>query len=131
MGFAKPNEFINYDYLDKLVEKKALEKAEAEKAKNVFPSSQIKCRTCPHVCQACYDILERERKNQFLYKNSISGHHPKHSLCWCCKHSVDGGCEWSALNRPVPGWVAEKDICDATTRLTSYNVKDCPKFERG
>lgn len=131
MGFARPNPFINYNYLDKLVEKKAKEEEEARKARNTFPSSQIKCRTCPYVCKECYDILEHERRNQFMYKNSISGHHPSHSLCWCCVHSVDNGCEWAAHNKPVDGWEAVIDVCDATTRLTSYNVKSCPKFKRG
>ena len=131
-GFAKKNPFIDYSYLDEIVERKRKEEEERNRLENAkFPSSQMKCRTCEYQCQACIDILNRERANQRFYKNSISGHHPNHSLCWCCKHSVDNGCEWSAVGKPVPGWEAVEDICDATTRLSSYNVKRCPKFVRG
>lgn len=130
-GFATVNEFINYDYLEKIIERKREEEKEAKKPKNIFPSSQSKCRTCPYVCDKCVEILEGERKNSFIFRSGVSGRHPSHSLCWCCKHSIDNGCEWSALKKPVPGWEAHYDICDTTTKVWSYNVKTCPKFERG
>lgn len=130
-GFAKVNEFINFEYISELAERKREEEKEAKKPKHIFPSSQPKCRTCQYACEKCIDILKQEQRNQALLRSGVSGRHYTHSLCWCCKHSIDNGCEWSAFNKPVPGWVAQYNVCDATTKSWSYNVRTCPKFERG
>ena len=63
------------------------------------------------------------------------------TLCWQCKHAVPKiyknryvkGCEWSIKRLPVIGWDAETKILrvTATDDCISYNVKSCPKFEKG
>lgn len=117
-GFARINEFINYDTF---VEEKEREKANVRPISFAFGGSQLKCQTCPHQCQTCIDISKQEKANK-----AISGHHVNHTLCWCCEKSVKGGCEWSDRKREVPGWVAERD-----EQMNSYKVIDCPKFKRG
>ena len=89
----------------------------------IFPSSQIKCRTCNHQCDKCIDILNEEKREK-----AYSGHYKEHTLCWCCELSVKGGCEWADYKLPVPGWVARR-----TNKVLykSYKVIDCPKFKRG
>lgn len=55
------------------------------------------------------------------------------TLCWACGNAC-GGCEWSALGKPVKGWTAKKTLirnmdCAAHVRYEhSYKVIACPKF---
>ena len=67
------------------------------------------------------------------------------TLCWQCKHAVPKydkkgrciqGCDWSVYRCKVPGWVADEEILSIGTRgkpkeVVSFNVRECPKFERG
>ena len=68
------------------------------------------------------------------------------TLCWRCKHAVPAtdkrtgrqtaGCEWSLYRCKVPGWVAKEDIVTmgssrSPKAVTSFEVQECPKFERG
>lgn len=55
------------------------------------------------------------------------------TLCWRCKKSYLGGCDWADDFRPVEGWNAtRKDIHSSDHKtFESYVVHDCPKFERG
>lgn len=117
-GFARINEFINYDIF---VEEKERIRENAKPKTFGFGGSQLKCQTCAHLCQTCIDISKQERENK-----AVSGHHASHTLCWCCEKSVKGGCEWADVKRPVPGWVAERD-----EEANSFKVIDCPKFKRG
>ena len=49
------------------------------------------------------------------------------TLCWDCDNCY-GQCSWSAIFKPVNGWIAEKTIVD---NQTSYNVIYCPEFTQG
>lgn len=50
------------------------------------------------------------------------------TLCWDCKLAV-GKCEWSLLEKPVPGWDATLTVVnDVEGKFSSYQVHDCPKF---
>ena len=61
--------------------------------------------------------------------------------CWGCKHSVPAtdrrgrqtaGCEWSLYKCPVPGWSARQSVTIYKGKRTeSYEVYECPRFERG
>lgn len=63
------------------------------------------------------------------------------TLCWHCKHAVPKydkkgrciqGCNWSLYKRPVIGWNASKEyITFKGKRTPSYDVRECPQFERG
>ena len=118
-GFASINPFINYD---RYVEEKERQKEQErqEKPKPIFPGSQLKCRTCPELCQECIDILNQEKKEK-----ALSGHSIKDSLCWCCeKATVDEECLFMKKRIPVPGWTANK-------HGDTYHVISCPNFKRG
>ena len=63
------------------------------------------------------------------------------TLCWQCKHAVPKydkkgrciqGCDWSVHKRPVFGWKATQEIMVFKGKRTeSYDVRECPEFERG
>lgn len=119
---AKVNPVFNYDFIvDNREKEKELEKKKFDDRPLIFSGSNLRCKHCPHKCQECLDIYKDERKNK-----AVSGHHPSHSLCWCCEKATKGGCQWADLKKPVPGWVAEKDEA-----MDSYKVIDCPLFKRG
>lgn len=95
----------------------------------VTPATTHRCRTCPKHCKECDDILKAEIElSKKVHSNCVSPHHDSHSLCWCCKKSVTGGCNWIDKKQPVDHWDAT-----ATDRgmFHSYHVNDCPEFERG
>lgn len=125
-GFAVPNPYINRDIFVDVIEAQKKEREEAEKARRPkFPASQQKCYTCSHYCDTCKDILTQERANQ-----AVSGHSARDTLCFCCIHSIDNGCQWMACKREVPGWVAKKKTYE-DRGATTYHVIDCPNFKRG
>ena len=62
------------------------------------------------------------------------------TICWGCANAVPHfdekrrrytrGCEWSIYGQKVPGWEAIES--PHTSYLgPSFNVRKCPKFERG
>lgn len=68
------------------------------------------------------------------------------TLCWKCRHAVPKrsrrtgryiqGCDWSIYRCRVPGWKAKEDIIimgssRSPKTVTSFEVQECPKFERG
>lgn len=95
-----------------------------------------KCADCPKYSDAC-DRVNAQR-------NCTQNYHGVNETlcwCWCCANAVprvdretghEYGCEWSLYFQPVPGWTAEKRVIPMEGKsLLSYNVCDCPKFERG
>ena len=84
-------------------------------------------------------------KGQFRCEACRARYHPEKtqsmSLCWKCKHAVPKlqngryvkGCEWSIMRLPVLGWEAKARILKVAHGMDrfSYDVKSCPKFERG
>lgn len=95
----------------------------------VTPATTQRCRTCPKHCKECDDILAAEKAlSKETHNNCVSPHHSSHTLCWCCKKSVTGGCNWIDKKQPVDHWEATP-----TDRgmFHSYHVLDCPEFERG
>lgn len=95
----------------------------------ITTATMVRCRTCPKHCKECDDIREQEKKlSKETHINSVSPHHESHTLCWCCKKGVEGGCSWIDHKEPVPHWDATQ-----TDRglFPSYHVNDCPEFERG
>lgn len=54
----------------------------------------------------------------------------KFQPCWTCSRAC-GGCEWSALFQPVPGWVAiPVSIPENGEESESYKIIYCPKYEQ-
>ena len=95
----------------------------------VTPATTHRCKSCPKHCKACDDIMKEERAlSKKTRSNCVSPHHDSHTLCWCCKKSVTGGCNWIDHKQPVDHWVATP-----TDRgmFHSYHVTDCPEFDRG
>lgn len=99
------------------------------------------------LCERCGRKLEEQRlkargKRAFICGDCLAKRTEKpKTLCWDCVHSVPKringqyvrGCEWSIKRLPVIGWEAETKILRvaATDDCISYNVKSCPKFEKG
>ena len=48
-------------------------------------------------------------------------------LCWHCAKAT-GGCSWSKNFTPVPGWDAKKVV---KGYVDTYDIRDCPLFEKG
>lgn len=95
-----------------------------------LPISGAKCLTCPKHSEECDRIREEEiriHKEQHI-RDNVSPHVATHTLCWCCRKSIVGGCAWIDKKQTVPHWDAV-----GTNRglYTSYHVNDCPEFERG
>ena len=84
--------------------------------------------------------IEKEKERAY-YNN-------KGSKCWFCKYSVprlakdkygdyiDGkyvtGCEWSIHKQKVPNWEANLTLLVVDGKeINSFQVINCPKFERG
>ena len=51
------------------------------------------------------------------------------TICWDCRCSTTGECEWSRSLQPVDGWVAEKKNLKGVEG-GSYIVRECPEFVR-
>ncbi len=85
----------------------------------------FKCKKCPKRSIECIRIAKKDRDKP----NDGKTHHIKSdTLCWCCKKSVEGGCDWIDKQTPVKHWDA--DLMRHKS-FTAYHVNDCPEFERG
>jgi hypothetical protein len=98
--------------------------------KRALSNGVLKCKNCPKHSEECDRIRAEEiriHKEQHV-RDNVSPHVSSHTLCWCCKKSVTGGCNWIDKKQPVDHWDAT-----ATDRgmFHSYHVLDCPEFERG
>lgn len=48
--------------------------------------------------------------------------------CWTCKNAC-GGCEWSKEFKPVPGWIAAKNVIKSNGEYAeTYRIIKCPKY---
>ena len=55
----------------------------------------------------------------------------KEQLCCTCGNAY-GGCPWSARFEPVEGWTANPTvIVHGSREMSSYQILDCPLYERG
>lgn len=90
---------------------------------------------CRFVGGDTYDIDIRGKKKEMPAIASK----PK-QLCFDCKKAV-GGCSWSRTYTPVDGWTAEPTMIKqdgkmgrlgrANNGIPSYQITQCPQFERG
>lgn len=58
----------------------------------------------------------------------------KATLCWDCKKATGGSdCPWANNFEPVEGWDAIPEMITVTTTVqtSSFQVNNCPLFERG
>ena len=78
--------------------------------------------------------------NSFEEMQIMNSKYHSQQLCWDCKNAC-GRCSWSQSFTPVRGWVAEATTINTQVTgrnqkhynitMDSYDIKECPLFERG
>lgn len=87
---------------------------------------RFKCAICPKHSKECDRIHQEERDKNI--QGCVTSHYSGDTLCWCCKKSIEGGCDWIDKHQPVRHWNADWREHES---FSAWHVNDCPEFERG
>lgn len=78
-----------------------------------------KCRTCMYNSPKCDE----------LYAKSPTSHSKTDALCWCCRKSTDGTCQYMATGTPYEGSeFRRRRFADGSN---GCHIISCPYFDRG